>query len=437
MTEPIRLDSAATDRPGTDLLYREASPLEKALADTDAENLLGINAELIIENWDADLVQDRNIPFLAWALGVNLWNDDWPEEIKREWMRRQAEFQALRGTRAAFDMAFDIQERGGAHMRLERVVTPPQWFFLSPGVDDAAHERWLATLPELRLFSPREKAPGLNATTQLGGTKQIPGMFLGGEDGGVGAIIAPDVTLENYDLREAYLVEGGVTTRLHIDHERAQDVESFYFPAPEIATLRGSDPEREPELSSYADATFAGPNDKPLHYVAMIDRVGSEEWWNVAWTAREVVSAFPRRVAIRGDDGASAFANRHLDTPIFLTVTDADRLVYESWRLIGPGLVEDLGPVVSFTNYSRMGMQPLTAELTVEKREAGSRALAFANGLPHEPLYLTKPDPSPIEEVGRTVEAAKSLRDKILVDFEVEPIVTFGRAKSFNDVTLR
>src|SRR4051812_38184001 len=95
--------------PGAAVLYREASALEKSLADTDAERLLATRAELITENWDPFLVQTRNLHFLAFAMGVTLWESDvWTLSQKREWIAQQWRFKAYNGTEAAIHMAMAI-----------------------------------------------------------------------------------------------------------------------------------------------------------------------------------------------------------------------------------------------------------------------------------------------------------------------------------------
>src|SRR5689334_127634 len=104
---------------GQDVLYRSATGLEKAWADVDARRLLDIQAELIRDNWGPFKVQARNIPFLAYAMGVTLWDDDWDELSKRRWIALQWEFKARRGTERGFRMA--LEQFG---FKLLQVVTP-------------------------------------------------------------------------------------------------------------------------------------------------------------------------------------------------------------------------------------------------------------------------------------------------------------------------
>jgi hypothetical protein len=75
------------EQPGAQLIYRSATPLERALVDVDAERLLRIHAEVIIAQWDPYKISLHNLPFLAWGLGVNLWENGWRETRRRLYPR--------------------------------------------------------------------------------------------------------------------------------------------------------------------------------------------------------------------------------------------------------------------------------------------------------------------------------------------------------------
>jgi phage tail P2-like protein len=112
---------------GTQVLYQNAEGGERAMADVDIQRLLSIRAELIIENWNPQLVQTKNIPFLAFSLGVTLWEPDyWTEAIQRQWLADQWEFKARRGTKRGEKMALEING-----FDLVQEVTPPQGYFLN------------------------------------------------------------------------------------------------------------------------------------------------------------------------------------------------------------------------------------------------------------------------------------------------------------------
>ena len=74
---------------GEQVLYRQAAGLEKSLADVDAYRLTQTYAELIKDQWDPYRISSTNLPYLAWAMGVNLWEDSWSEDFQRWWTANQ------------------------------------------------------------------------------------------------------------------------------------------------------------------------------------------------------------------------------------------------------------------------------------------------------------------------------------------------------------
>lgn len=140
---------------GSKLLYRSATGLEKAGADVDGERITDINAELIIDTWNPYKTFLKNLPFLAWAWGVDIWEDGWSEETQREWTARQWEFKAKRGTIDAMRMALDFAGRdfvGVGGYIIKQAMTPPQGLYFAPGLSVEEHNAWLRLMPELRIY---------------------------------------------------------------------------------------------------------------------------------------------------------------------------------------------------------------------------------------------------------------------------------------------
>lgn len=143
---------------GSQLLYRAASGLERAMADADAVRLMGIVGglvpELIIDIWDPFACPLDLLPYLAWAMGVTFWNDQWSETTKRSWIAVQWQFKALRGTEAGLDMVVDYAGRDVSPYgyAVKKVITRPQQLFPGGSVSAADREAWLASLPQVRVF---------------------------------------------------------------------------------------------------------------------------------------------------------------------------------------------------------------------------------------------------------------------------------------------
>lgn len=151
MTDTVTLEP----RGGSHLLYQQASPLERATADVDFEHMVGIPAELVKAVWDPYGIPLPLLPYLAWAMGVNFWNDQWSEQTKRDWVARQWEFKSKRGTIDGVIMALDFAGRDVSPFgyKLRGYITQPQTYFMGPSLTKEQREAWLAELPQVRVYT--------------------------------------------------------------------------------------------------------------------------------------------------------------------------------------------------------------------------------------------------------------------------------------------
>jgi len=86
-----------------DLLPSSASRLERALADVDGVRLLATPSEVIATLWNPATCPAHLLPYLAWALSVDVWNPDWPEATKRAVIAASRAVHRRKGTRAAVE----------------------------------------------------------------------------------------------------------------------------------------------------------------------------------------------------------------------------------------------------------------------------------------------------------------------------------------------
>lgn len=93
------------ERMAGSLLPANASKLERDLArviDTSLDLPLRIN-----ELWDPYSCPLSLLPWLAWAFSVDLWDDRWPESIKRQVVQDAFEVHRFKGTPYAIQQALD------------------------------------------------------------------------------------------------------------------------------------------------------------------------------------------------------------------------------------------------------------------------------------------------------------------------------------------
>ncbi len=145
-------------QPGAQTLYQNATGFEKALADTEAERLMDMYAEAIIDEWNPWQVAYEHLPFLAWASGVNLWESWWDETFKRNWTARQWYLKSIRGKRAGLD---EFVTAVGGHVK--RCVVPPARAYGTKAMTDVERAAYVARFPQVRIYPyvARSKLPWL------------------------------------------------------------------------------------------------------------------------------------------------------------------------------------------------------------------------------------------------------------------------------------
>jgi phage tail P2-like protein len=135
------------ERPGALTLYQQSTGFEKAAADTEAERLMDIYAEAIIDQWNPWQVAFEHLPFLAWAQGVNLWENWWDETFRRNWVARQWYLKSIRGKRAGLDEF--VAAVGG---RVKRCVVPPARAYGTKAQTPEERAAYVARFPQLRIY---------------------------------------------------------------------------------------------------------------------------------------------------------------------------------------------------------------------------------------------------------------------------------------------
>jgi len=80
----------------TTLLPPNATPLERALEAATAR--LSDVPTPIEPLWNPDTCPVELLPYLAWALSIDIWSPEWPEAVKRERIRRAIPIQRWKGT---------------------------------------------------------------------------------------------------------------------------------------------------------------------------------------------------------------------------------------------------------------------------------------------------------------------------------------------------
>lgn len=93
-----------------DLLPESASAFERELAGLSAA-LDDIDPAVIETIWDAWRCPAALLPWLAWALSVDVWDDGWNEIVKRQAIADSPDYHRIKGSVAAVEAALALAER--------------------------------------------------------------------------------------------------------------------------------------------------------------------------------------------------------------------------------------------------------------------------------------------------------------------------------------
>ncbi len=399
-------------RLGSQLLYRTATGLERAFADTDSERITTINAELIKAIWDPWQCPARLLAYVAWANSVEFWNDDWSETTKRAWIAVQFLFKSLRGTRKALEMAVyyagrDVSPFGYS---VENVTTAPQQVFSGPSLTRDQRETWLQQLPQVRVWRRNE----------VGYATRFKAFY--------NSSAYNRLHSSRFCLAAAALVPSDAITRLKrvarwIEHEVETDV-------------------RVTDFGSYFQIHKSGIEDgsvfsnKPFglhrHYLPSTARsrlltiqpTPTLPWRSQMTPSLQAVTSEPERVKVPGLRKYSVFS----DTPMrdFFVPTSAPFRIFQRYAVMDPTVRLLRRAPVQFMGVGRYGFPAFTAWAKVKVTgKLSPKAAGFDYWVPKTKFYIPH-DYTPIERVRQAAQSSKALRDKILLQIGPTPRFVAG-----------
>lgn len=390
---------------GQDVLESGAVPFELALSDVEAAELLTLDPQAIIDNWDPFKVPLRNIGFLAHSMGVLLWDDDWDELTKRNWIADQWKFKALRGTEEALHMALGLWG-----YTLVQTVVPPQGFYLSEEFTAEERDAWIALMPQLRI--------------RLGATKGIGPQdewFLG--DGFLGEVA---LGLDDWPLlygRRGFLRRNGVDTPLQSETLTTTTTVEHGIEVQRVAVeglstvgwFLGEDFLGEP-------GKFLGAAEREADIITVrLDRAyemeSSELGLTTVTPGLEPLDTRSRRISDIGNGGPGFFLGADYLGEAFLTEDDAGVLLADVLYLHDPAIAVPMTAGASFLGVDRLGMEPYTAELLIDLHEKAELDGFFLGQVFLGEAFAVPQDNRAQDNALRAVMAAKALRDTVLVSF--------------------
>ena len=417
---------------GSDVLYRQAAGFEKALADVDAQRLMAIYAEIIKDQWDPYKISYRNLPYLAWAMGVNLWENDWSEEFKRWWVDQQWTLKSQRGSELGLRRFVSA-----VNAEVLQVITPPARAYSLRKDTDAERAAYVARFAQLRLYPyvARVMLPWLcylGRSTDYAGTARVwheNGSFLGER-----RKLYPTIQNQggNY-TRTSTLWDRGVETTLTMRKiarvQTGQDVGWGFTPGvstyDEQIVLPNTARLCFMQSGQYFGAGFPHgifPSTAPKLRTITIARSGKLELtqgkaqYQTTLPTVDLLKLEPELVTtphpIRPTEMYAA--RRQYLNGKFLPRSNAWQYIYERWYIFDADRVPDYRRRGIYMGHARFGIHKYTAEATIKIRTKRPRFMAHTNGFVYG--FIKKRDDEPINKVRRAVRASMALRDTVLLN---------------------
>lgn len=158
--------------PYQEILPPNSLPFEKATV-YSTRRLIGIPTPLrSVWRWDA--CPSELLPWLAWSMSVDLWNDKWSDEKKRAIIRESFALHRRKGTLYAIDRYLSF-----AGSPLRRAIVPPDKPFPGRTMTVTERQTWLDRFPQIRIYRFRDAGTWTFGAFASHGAYKVAKTFLG------------------------------------------------------------------------------------------------------------------------------------------------------------------------------------------------------------------------------------------------------------------
>ncbi|MCK5934495.1 MAG: phage tail protein I [Fulvimarina manganoxydans] len=394
-------------------LLPDPSLLELAVSLTSAEQrpLPSHLLKTLHDPWECPMAF---LPLLARALSVDLWDEDWPEAKKRSVVARAKAHHRAKGSEWLHG---EYLELVGA--KLLNYTAAPVGFYATPSWTHAERRAWLDQFQQIRIY------PNAQVTIPAGGIYPTRESVDAACFAGKMAPTSLDGDLRS-KLREVRLYDPWTDTETVLTrHEKRIDVA-------DIGTVYEHEdivlPISPPGFAAgdYNRKLFASIGSRERVIRAYIPRPGeiavSQDQWSAVTPDGRLTSIYPELVR---DTFISDMPFAGHMVPGFSAQPDPSwRHIYERFFVFDR--TRDRGRSASRpASYAgdRIGIAAFTAEIKVEAPRR-MHAYHFVAGDP--PGHAPIPHDTGLSDVLRAVNAAKGLRDRVLIDIQTWRTIRFS-----------
>ncbi|SHH06402.1 phage tail protein I [Bradyrhizobium erythrophlei] len=388
------------------VLAPNATEYERTLA-SQVDRLLNMDIPIRVL-WDPWKCPENLLPYLAWALSVDIWDSSWPLTKRRSVVANAIKHHQVKGTLQAIETYIDLVDS-----QLLKATTPPAKIFSGASLSVEQREAWLAKLPQVRVYQQY----------LLGAAKKR--IFSGG--GRYNSFFEqkfpqPNDAITRLSKRATWTVNG-VETDTKIENDDS------YFRIFIKTVLPYSDFCNRP---FNLKKKFPIPSTAYKRIVTIAPLVISP--WRVAVGPQlEPVSTTPELVTTTGKEGHAVYSGRTIYKRYFVP-SQAPYQIYERYAVNDGSILTPQRPSIQFMGYGRYGIAPHSAELKVRMNTQWSRYKARL-GEPFAPRtkFFTPHDPTLMAKNRQAIIAAKRLSDKIVLDTNTVPGFIAGLPKFAGD----
>jgi len=399
------------------LLPHNATPWELAAEATGAarfdpllpdaiQDLMAIQAQATP---GAALAPAALLPWLAWHLGMEIWNSDWSEARKRWVVANSIHWHKQKGTRAGISAYLNLVD-----CDLVGAVVPPAKTYLNPTLTQAQRTAYLAGFPQLRVL------PWVAAALQK--YAAFTSAAYGLSEAFCGNIFPHDMLTQHRYTRTAELWDNGaeiasLTLRTVFPGDIGSISDQIYD---EIVVPVTPTPRQVYCGACYAGAAFLGAG----FAAETIVRVGVTTSWIFAEprVATETISGGVGLISTTPDDvseshqavpGQALLTGSAILGKAFTAASVAWRYIYQRWYLFDSSRVPQSRNASTFLGWTRLGMPPYTAELQVgiDRTTGASEVWNFVRGCLRSPQQTAQS----IADALLAIRTSRSVRDQIWV----------------------
>jgi Phage tail protein (Tail_P2_I) len=376
------------------ILAPNATEYERVLA-SQVDRLLDLNIP-IRELWDPWHCPENLLPYLAWALSVDLWDPEWPVTKRRSVIANSIKHHRLKGTLTGIEAYLDLIDS-----KVIKATVPPAKLFSGPSLNKEQREAWLKKLPQVRVFRQYEKSI---AGKRIFSGGQRYNSFLDNK------FNEPNDAITRLERRARWVVDGVETD------SRVENFES-HFRVFLKAILKHS---------IFCNTPFNLKKRFPVpstafNRIVTIEPVSMTPWRTTVGPQLEAVSSEPEMVAVPGIEGYAVYSGRTISRKRYFVPSRAPFRLFERYA-VNDGTQIAKRPSIQFMGVGRYGIQPHSAELKVKMR-AQWKPWKARLGEPYVPRmrFFMPHDGTLMAKNRQAIIAAKRLSDKIVLDTNTKP----------------